>query len=475
MESDYMLRWRKRIRKLTYIMADILCIIIGLICTQILYHYVLDRSLATSKLELIGFLSISIICYMILLLVTSVYDDAIKNQGSINKKFIVKIFLNLTVASFAIGAILFYMNVPLSRLFIFYFVIIVFCFLVFNKFIMGKLGFKYSDKNQLVRNILVIGQSEKGRHYIEEIRKHNYLYFNIVGYVHIKKPNTYQGLLHLGGLEELDTIVDRYVIDEIAVARPLSYDTKLIEKLNHCQDRGITITMLLDLQNEQSSKTHVAMIGTIPVLKFHTASLDESQLYAKRILDIIGSLVGMVFFGVAFIFIGPLIKLETPGPIIFKQKRVGKNGRIFEVWKFRSMGVNAETQKEALLANNEMSGHMFKLTDDPRVTKVGAFIRKTSIDELPQFYNVLKGDMSLVGTRPPTINEVQAYERHHHKRICITPGITGNWQVNGRSDIEDFEEVVKLDSDYIANWSIGLDLKILLKTFLVVVKRKGSK
>ncbi len=160
--------------------------------------------------------------------------------------------------------------------------------------------------------------------------------------------------------------------------------------------------------------------------------------------------------------------METPGPVIFKQNRVGKNGRIFEVWKFRSMGVNAEAEKAALMANNEMSGHMFKMSNDPRVTRIGAFIRKTSIDELPQFYNVLRGDMSLVGTRPPTVNEVKEYELHHHKRISITPGITGNWQVSGRSDIEDFEEVVKLDEEYIRDWTIWKDFWILFKTVLVV-------
>ncbi len=182
-----------------------------------------------------------------------------------------------------------------------------------------------------------------------------------------------------------------------------------------------------------------------------------------------------MLFGIAFILFAPVIMLETPGPAIFKQMRVGKNGRTFEIWKFRSMGVDAEAKKEALLARNEMSDHMFKVTDDPRVTRVGAFLRKTSIDELPQFYNVLRGDMSLVGTRPPTVQEVQNYELRYRKRISITPGITGMWQISGRSDITDFEEVVRLDSEYITNWTVWMDLKILCKTVLVVLKKRGSK
>ncbi len=217
------------------------------------------------------------------------------------------------------------------------------------------------------------------------------------------------------------------------------------------------------------------MVGDLPVLKFHSVSLDEDQLFMKRVLDICGSLVGMVLFGIAYVVVAPLIKMESAGPVIFKQKRVGKNGRVFEIWKFRSMGLDAEARKAALMSNNEMSGNMFKMTNDPRVTKIGAFIRKTSVDELPQFFNVLRGDMSLVGTRPPTIDEVDHYQRHHHKRISITPGITGKWQISGRSDIEDFEEIVRLDSDYIKEWTFWYDVKILLKTVAVVLKRRGSR
>jgi len=279
----------------------------------------------------------------------------------------------------------------------------------------------------------------------------------------------------LGSVEDLDAIAQKYRIDEIAVARPLSYDPRMEEMLDECQLRGITVTMLLECHNVIDAKAEGAMVGNVPVLRFHTVSLDESQIFAKRILDVCGALVGMVFFGIAFVIFAPLIKRETPGPAIFKQKRVGRNGRIFEIWKFRSMGVNAEAQKADLMANNEMSGHMFKVSDDPRVTKIGAFLRKTSIDELPQFYNVLRGDMSLVGTRPPTVGEVKHYEQRHHQRISITPGITGMWQVSGRSDITDFEAVVRLDSNYIADWTVWMDVRILFKTIMVVLQKRGSK
>ena len=171
---------------------------------------------------------------------------------------------------------------------------------------------------------------------------------------------------------------------------------------------------------------------------------------------------------IAMIFVVPAIKLESKGPVFFKQKRVGKNGRYFYVYKFRSMYQDAEERKKELLSQNEMQGLMFKMKDDPRITKVGKFIRKTSIDELPQFINVLMGDMSLVGTRPPTVNEFKQYEGHHKRRLSMKPGITGMWQAYGRSTVTDFEEIVAMDLDYIDHWSLGLDFKILLRTVKAV-------
>ena len=178
--------------------------------------------------------------------------------------------------------------------------------------------------------------------------------------------------------------------------------------------------------------------------------------------------------GIISIFLVPAIKLESPGPVVFKQTRVGRNGRRFSIYKFRSMYIDAEERKKELMKHNEMNGLMFKMKDDPRITKVGKFIRKTSLDEFPQFFNVLKGDMSLVGTRPPTIDEFLQYDEHHKRRLSLKPGITGMWQGSGRRDIQDFEEVVKLDVEYIDNWSIRLDIKILIQTVISVLKHEGA-
>ncbi len=199
------------------------------------------------------------------------------------------------------------------------------------------------------------------------------------------------------------------------------------------------------------------------------------QVVAKRTLDIAGSLVGMILLGIVTIFVAPAIKLDSPGPVFFGQTRIGKNGRKFTFYKFRSMYRDAEQRKKELMMKNEVKGLMFKMEDDPRITKVGKFLRNTSIDELPQFWNVLRGDMSLVGTRPPTIDEYERYEAKHKCRLSMTPGLTGLWQISGRSDIKDFDEVVKLDMEYIDNWSILKDIKILILTVKVVLTGRGSR
>lgn len=192
-------------------------------------------------------------------------------------------------------------------------------------------------------------------------------------------------------------------------------------------------------------------------------------------MDIVVSILGIIAACPVLLVTAAAIKLDSPGPVIFKQVRVGKNGRHFHMYKFRSMYTDAEEKKRDLLEQNEMTGGvMFKIKDDPRITRVGKFIRKTSIDELPQLFNVLQGRMSLVGTRPPTLDEVGKYRRSQWRRISIKPGITGMWQVSGRNDITDFEQVVELDLKYIDNWSLLLDLKILFCTVHVLFERKGT-
>ena len=239
--------------------------------------------------------------------------------------------------------------------------------------------------------------------------------------------------------------------------------------------------------NIPGKRQFVEKVGVYTVLTTSINYASVFQLALKRMMDIAGGLVGCILTGLIFLVVGPMIYIASPGPIFFSQERVGKNGRKFKIYKFRSMYMDAEERKAELMDKNKLGdGKMFKMDFDPRVignkvlpdgthkTGIGDFIRRTSLDEFPQFFNVLKGDMSIVGTRPPLISETNLYELHHRVRLAIKPGITGMWQVSGRSDITNFEEVVRLDKEYISNWNIGLDIKILLKTVLVVFKRDGS-
>ena len=268
----------------------------------------------------------------------------------------------------------------------------------------------------------------------------------------------------------------REIIDEVFINIPYESGSSLHDILMEFENMGATVHLNIEILNQfQDFDKTFNMLGEIPVVTFANKLYDYKLLLAKRLLDIVGSIVGLLITGVITIFLAPAILIDSRGPLFFKQRRVGKNGRYFYLYKFRSMTVDAEEKKQELLEQNEMSGPIFKMSDDPRVTRVGHFIRRTSLDELPQFWNVLRGDMSLVGTRPPTVDEFKQYESYHKRRLSMKPGITGLWQVSGRSDIGDFEDVVKLDLMYIDNWSLSLDIKIILKTIVVLFSRNGAK
>ena len=245
---------------------------------------------------------------------------------------------------------------------------------------------------------------------------------------------------------------------------------------------GVVIHMRLATMKSLGKNQVVEELGGYTVLSSSIHIVTPRQMFVKRAMDIAGGLVGCLFTGIVAIFLVPAIKIKSPGPAFFSQVRMGKNGRPFKIYKFRSMYMDAEERKKELMAQNKMQGNMFKMDNDPRIIGsekgpgkgIGNIIRSLSIDELPQFYNILRGDMSLVGTRPPTVDEVAAYDLHHKVRLSMKPGLTGMWQVSGRSEITDFEEIVRLDAYYIENWSLKLDLKIILKTFKVVFAKEGA-
>ena len=291
-----------------------------------------------------------------------------------------------------------------------------------------------------------------------------------------RQGETIDGVKVVANYYDVIEYVKSCVVDEVFMYVSYTDGKYVKEFIDKLQEMGITVYLNINVLDGCDSMTNsITDIRGIPVMSFAVKTFSWNQLLIKRIMDIAGGVVGLVITAVITPFVAVPLLIESPGPLFFKQKRVGKNGRYFMIYKFRSMYMDAEERKKELMAQNEMSGAMFKMTNDPRVTKVGKFIRATSIDELPQFFNVLKGDMSLVGTRPPTVDEFREYTPYHKRRLSLKPGLTGMWQVSGRSNIEDFEEVVRLDLEYIDNWSIALDIKIILKTIVVVLGKVGSK
>ena len=330
----------------------------------------------------------------------------------------------------------------------------------------------------LARKVLLVSDKENAEDLVKAVRNIGGFGVDLMGIVLTDdsyKSNV-NGTKIVAKVDNLIEFCQSASLDEVYIALEDAHNAKVVTLMNTLSEMGIIIHYQMMVPELTGAKQKVlSQTGTSYNVTYASRMVPMGQLVLKRIIDICGALVGCVILVIITIVFGPLIKLESPGPVFFAQKRVGKNGRIFKMYKFRSMYADAEERKKELMAQNEMSGFMFKMENDPRITKIGGFMRKTSLDEFPQFLNILKGDMSLVGTRPPTLDEFSQYSPYHKKRLSFRPGLTGMWQVNGRSDITDFEEIVRLDVEYIEEWSVGLDIKILLKTVFTVFKGSGAR
>lgn len=279
----------------------------------------------------------------------------------------------------------------------------------------------------------------------------------------------------LGNLDNLLQILTEHSVDEVIFALDSDYGRDIKTYLQLCENMGVAYKIVPAMYNPFSPfRLSVEHIQDIPTLTRETTGIDAAGLMYKRLIDFIFGCLGCTMLLLMYPFVAVAIKMDSRGPVFFTQERVGRNGRIFIIYKFRTMVADAEEGKNGLKTQNEMKGLMFKIHNDPRITRVGRFLRKTSLDEFPQFINVIKGEMSLVGTRPPTREEVMQYEVWQRRRISMKPGITGLWQVSGRNTITDFAEVVRLDLEYIDQWRIIYDLKIIAMTIWVVLKRKGA-
>lgn len=364
-----------------------------------------------------------------------------------------------------------------SRTVIVWYAILMFVFTYVFRVIRKKIVRRQKSKLGHKHPMLVVADSRSVDYCLNQIAYDPDTNFQVVGLCITDKDMTGQTIQGFPVVTDIEGLFS-YVVDHDSI-REAYIDDDLIFRREQ----------IADMMLEQGLEVHIGLVhndtsfgykvleqyGDTMTLTTSMLIASNRQAFIKRLMDIMGALVGLVFTAIAFVIFAPIIKIQSPGPVFFSQRRIGRGGRKFKFYKFRSMYTDAEERKAALMAQNEMQGFMFKMENDPRIFPIGHFIRKYSIDELPQFWNVLKGDMSLVGTRPPLESEYAQYELHHKARLAIKPGLTGMWQVSGRSDITDFEDVVKLDTEYIANWSVWLDIKILFKTLMVVVKGSGSR
>ena len=329
-----------------------------------------------------------------------------------------------------------------------------------------------SLQKKYTQRILLVTTRARVERVLKQLSSYEYGYVSAVCIVddeHFESSN-----LTIVTLDNLVTYATRSVVDQVVINLP-SEKFLIADFVSQFEMMGLPVAVnIAALEFVTNSEKAIQRFGNSSVVNFSTTFYRSSDVALKRMIDIIGSLFGLVICGIVSIFLVPLIKKDG-GPAIFAQDRVGRNGRIFKFYKFRSMRVDAEEIKKDLMSQNQMQGGMFKIENDPRVTKIGYFIRKTSLDELPQFWNVLKGDMSLVGTRPPTLDEYMKYTPEQKRRLSFKPGITGLWQISGRSNITNFDDVVKLDVTYLDGWTIWKDIEILLKTIKVVVMKDGAK
>ena len=387
------------------------------------------------------------------------------------------LFVTSIWASFVCGSAVFFFKFDMaSRLFFLIYSATAYVLIIFERAIIFFFLDRVHAKGYHQENLLIVGTGERAREFIRMVKKHSSWGLYIVGLID-DDPALFgkkiEGYRVLGRIQDIAFIVNRLVIDRVIFVIPRLWLDRIEDAILECEKVGVSTSISLDLYNLHIAKARQTDFNGFPLLEFHTFYAREWQLFIKRLIDIVVSSIALIFFSPLMIVVASIIRFTSKGPVLFRQTRIGLNGRKFILYKFRSMVADAESLKSKLDEKNEMSGPVFKIKHDPRITPFGHILRKTSIDELPQFINVLKGDMSIVGPRPPLISEVEHYQVWQRRRLSLKPGITCIWQVSGRNKIG-FEEWMKMDLEYIDHWSLGLDIRLILRTFWVVVTGYGA-
>lgn len=453
--------------------------VLAMVCSYFLAYFCKFKTLHFShKKEMYTIVLLLVLLFSVLYTLVVNHSSKFLKRGYLIEFAYVTKYVAALFVSMASILFLTKMAEDYSRLmfgmFIIYAEILTFVFhLVWKKYMQSY----YKDEKNQVK-LLVITEKEYAADLHVMLKERIDIAYQIFGYVlwdgNAEDENDL-GVKVLGNESDYLEKVKLLPLDEVFIYLPNANKKTIAKIVNDFQLMGVVCHYNIDVADLHVNVRTIDNLAGFNVVTYSMNPIDYNKRMIKRGMDILGALVGSLITVFLYPFIAIAIKAESKGPVLFKQKRVGRNGRVFSIYKFRSMYMDAEERKKELEAQNEMNGLMFKMDNDPRITKVGAFLRKTSLDELPQFFNILKGDMSLVGTRPPTVDEYERYNFHYKRRLSMTPGLTGMWQVSGRSEITDFDDVVKYDLEYIDHWCLSLDVKILFQTIGVVLMRKGSK
>ncbi len=470
-----MLLRSSKIRRALVLFIDLTAIFVGFITSWLMrfgeVHSWLENELYTSTIAILSLLYILIYFF---------YDYS--RQSVVRQTLfenLVSVFSNMAILMTVYLMYLFVIKStdPISRYVIGFTFLFAFIYDYIFRIIFKALIIAYSKESERVNNVMLVTLSFLAKDILEEFDK-NRGYLTRVSCITILDKNMVgrkiYGIPVVGNEDNYLDTHRQNVYDEVFVNIPYGYEVKLKKLVMDFEQMGVTVNLNIEIFNINAREKRIRSFAGFQVVSFAATTMDPGALFIRRIFDVLGSFIGLVICGIFLIIVGPLIKLTSPGPIFFSQTRVGINGRRFKIYKLRTMYIDAEQRKSELMEQNEMKGLMFKIKDDPRITPIGKILRKTSIDELPQFLNVLLGDMSLVGTRPPTVDEYEQYKTYHMRRLSIKPGITGMWQVSGRNEIKNFEDVVRLDLEYIDNWSLLLDFKLIIKTVWIVIFGRGA-
>ena len=472
----YSKKKRSWVKHLDFTLVDILCIMLALLIAYVWrfeWNFDLDSNVNVDLYIRMAIMLVLIDIFVIFF--TESYSGILRrNKYQELRATILHCFI-------VFGVYLIYMYATkqsemYSRQLLFTYLVLVVIFEYIGRVVLKRVIRRQKLKDKNKSEMIVVAESDTVERCLDEIAHNKYTDFKVIGVVVVDadlEGQTIQGIPVVAKADDFLEYVRTNVVDEVYIDGNTRASSEALA--NTLVELGVTVHISLVHTNYMMPNMVLENYASYVVLTTSMHIASTRQLFLKRLMDIVGSIIGLIITFIAFIIFAPIIKIQSPGPVFYKQIRIGKNGRRFTFYKFRSMYVDADKRKKELMESNEMDGNMFKMEDDPRIIPIGRFMRKYSIDELPQFFNVLKGDMSLVGTRPPTEDEYEMYKFHHKARLGFKPGLTGMWQISGRSDITNFEDVVAYDTEYIANWNIWLDIKILFKTIGVVLSGKGSK